>query len=310
MRQSGEKRFDKTAFIKKAKQDGVLYLMSLPAIMLVFVFCYIPMYGVLMAFQNYVPAKGILGSDWVGLKHFASFLRDPFCGRIVRNTILLGIYSLAFSFPAPIILALLLNELKAGKFKRIVQTISYMPHFVSTVIIVGLMKEIFSLSGIVNEWVVRFGGEAVSFMERPEWFRLMYIGSGIWQGVGYSSILYLAAISGVNPELYESAILDGASRWKQVVHITLPCIMPTISIMFIFAVGGVLGNDMQKILLMYSETNYETADVINTYVYRKGLLGGQYSYSAAVGLLMSAISFALLWTTNRISRKMGAESLF
>ncbi len=304
------KESKKTVFIKKVKHDGVLYLMALPAVILIFVFCYVPMYGVLMAFQNYIPAKGVFGSDWVGLKHFISFLRDPFCGRIVRNTILLGVESLVFSFPAPIILALLLNELKAGKFKRVVQTISYMPHFVSTVIIVGLMLEIFSLSGIVNDWIVKLGGEAISFMERPEWFRTMYIGSGIWQGVGFSSILYLAAISGINPELYESAILDGASRWKQVIHITLPCIMPTISIMFIFAVGGILGNDMQKILLMYSEANWETSDVINTYVYRKGLLGGQYSYSSAVGLFMSVISFVLLWITNKISRKLGAESLF
>lgn len=309
MKKDRKKRFDKTVFVKTMKHDGVLYLMALPAVLLVFVFSYIPMYGVVMAFQNYVPAKGVLGSDWVGIKHFVSFFRDPFCGRIVKNTVLLGVYSLAFGFPAPIILALLLNELREGKFKRLVQTISYMPFFISTVIIIGLMMEIFSLSGIVNEWVVRFGGEAISFMERPEWFRTMYIGSNIWQGVGYSSIIYLAAISGVNPELYESAVLDGATRWRQAISITLPSIMPTVSIMFIMAVGGIFGNDLQKILLMYSETNYETSDVINTYVYRKGLLGGQYSYSAAVGLFMSVISFILLWCTNKIGKKMGAETL-
>lgn len=299
----------KARFVKQLKQDTPLYVMALPAILAIFVFSYLPMYGVLMAFENYVPARGIFGSQWVGFKHFISFFRDPFCGRIVRNTILLGVYSLAFSFPAPIIFALLLNELREGKFKRVVQTISYMPYFISTVIIVGLMMEIFSLSGIVNRFVVALGGTAVSFMERPEWFRTLYIGSGIWQGVGYSSILYLAAISGVNPELYESAILDGASRWKQIIHITLPCIMPTVSIMFIMAVGGILSNDLQKILLMYTSLTYETADTISTYVYRKGLLGGQYSYSAAVGLFMSAISFVMLWVTNQISRKMGAESL-
>lgn len=309
MKKNRKKRFNKAVFKKTLKRDAVLYLMAFPAVALVFVFSYIPMYGVLMAFQNYIPAKGVFGSEWVGIRHFVSFFRDPFCGRIVKNTILLGVYSLVFSFPAPIILALLLNELKEGKFKRIVQTISYMPFFVSTVIIIGLMLEIFSLSGIVNEWIVRFGGEPISFMERAEWFRTMYIGSGIWASVGYSSIIYLAAISGVNPELYESAVLDGAGRWRQAISITLPCIMPTVSIMFIMAVGGILGSDLQKILLMYSEVNFETSDVINTYVYRKGLLGGQYSYSAAVGLLMSVISFVLLWCTNKISKKMGAESL-
>lgn len=305
-----KKEQKRAVFVKRMKQDGVLYLMALPAVALVFIFNYIPMYGVLMAFENYVPSKGILGSDWVGLKHFISFFRDPFCGRIFKNTVLLGFYTLLFGFPAPIIFALLLNELREGKFKRVVQTISYMPHFVSTVILVGMMMEIFSLSGVVNELVVKFGGEAISFMERPEWFRTMYVGSGIWQGIGYSSIMYLAAISGVNPELYESSILDGASRTKQIWHITLPSIMPTISIMFILAVGGIFSNDLQKILLMYSEVNYETADVINTYVYRKGLLGGQYSYSAAVGLFMSIISFALLWITNKVSQMMEQESLF
>ena len=297
-------------FKKMIRQEGALYLMVLPAVALIFVFCYIPMYGVLMAFENYIPARGILGSEWVWFKHFRSFFRDPFCWRTIRNTVLLGVYSLVFSFPAPIILALLINELKQNFFKRAIQTISYMPYFISTVIVVGLMKEIFSLSGIANELVQMLGGSAVSFMERPEWFRTMYIGSGVWQNIGFSSILYLATISGINPELYESAILDGASRIKQMIYITIPCIAPTIQIMFIFAVGGILGNDFQKILLMYSEMTYETADVISTYVYRRGLIGGQFSYSSAVGLLTSVFSFALIWITNTVNRKVGAESFF
>ena len=298
------------SFLKLMRQEGALYLMALPAVLLIFVFCYIPMYGVLMAFENYIPAKGIIGSEWVWFKHFQSFFRDPFCWRIIKNTVLLGVYSLIFSFPAPIILALLLNELNQNFFKRAAQTISYMPYFISTVIVVGLLKEIFSLSGVANELIGMLGGTAISFMECPEWFRTMYIGSGIWQSVGYSSILYLASISGINQELYESAILDGASRIKQMIYITLPCIAPTIQIMFIFAIGGILGNDFQKILLMYSETNYETADVISTYVYRRGLIGGQYSYSAAVGLLTSVFSFALIWITNTVNRKVEAESFF
>lgn len=299
----------KDCLMKMIKKEGALYVMIIPAVVLIFLFNYIPMYGVLMAFQNHIPAKGITGSEWVGLKHFVSFFRDPFCGRIFKNTILLGAYSLLWGFPAPILLALLLNELRESKFKRIVQTVSYMPFFISTVIIIGLMNEIFSLSGILNQLISSLGGTVVSFMERPEWFRTMYIGSGIWSSVGYSSIIYLAAISGVNPELYESAILDGANRLQQARYITIPSIMPTVSIMFIMNAGSILSNDLQKILLMYSPATYETADVINTYVYRKGLLGGQYSYSAAVGLFMSLISFILLWITNTIARKMGSESL-
>jgi len=296
--------------LKIWKRDRALYLMALAPVLLVFVFNYIPLYGILMAFQNHVPAKGIWGSKWVGLKHFETFFRDPFCFRIIKNTFLLGAGSLIVGFPAPIIFALLVNEVRQGKFKRVVQTISYMPHFISTVILVGIMKNMFRLSGIVNELVVMLGGEAVDFFTRPEWFRPLYIGSGIWQGVGYSSILYLAAIAGVSPELYESAILDGASRFKQIIYITIPSIMPTITIMFIMAMGGVLGNDMQKILLMYNELTYETSDVISTYVYRKGLLGGQFSYSTAVGLFTSLINFMFLFTANKISRKMGETSLF
>lgn len=299
----------KRNFYKILKRDKALYLMVLPAVVLVFVFSYMPIYGLLMAFQNYIPAKGIIGSDWVGLKHFRSFFRDPFCWRIIKNTVVLGVYSLLFTFPAPIILALLLNELKQGPFKRVAQTISYMPHFISTVVIVGLMIEIFSLTGVVNEWIVKMGGEAISFMERPEWFRTMYIGSNIWQSVGYSSIIYLAAISGVNPELYESAVLDGASRFRQIISITIPSIAPTVIIMFILATGGIMSSDLDKILLMYSEVNWETSDVIATYVYRRGLIGGQFSYSAAVGLFTGVISFVLLWTTNQISKKLGEGSL-
>lgn len=300
----------KKKLVKIWKRDRTLCLMVLPAILLLFVFHYIPLYGVLMAFENYVPVKGIWGSKWVGLKHFKSFFNDPFCFRILKNTLLLGIYSILFSFPMPIIFALLVNELRNGKFKRVIQTISYMPHFISTVIVVGFVNEFFSYKGIINELIVAFGGEAFLFMASPEWFRPLFIGSGIWQSMGYSSILYLAAIAGVNPELYESAVLDGASRWKQVIHITLPSIAPTVSIMLILAMGGIMNADMQKILLMYSEVTYETADVVSTYVYRKGLLGGQLSYSAATGFLLSAISAVFLVATNAISRKMTDTSVF
>ena len=298
-------------FRRVIARDWELYLLALPAVALVLVFCYLPMYGVFIAFQNYLPAKGVFGSTFVGFKHFAAFIRDPFFNRIVANTVLLGVYTLIFSFPAPILFALLLNELRNGAFKKTVQTISYMPYFISTVIVIGFVVELFGLSsGVVNDALAALGLQRINFLDRSEWFRPLYIGSGIWQGVGYSSIIYLAAISGINPELYESALIDGAGRLRQAIHITLPSIAPAIQVLFIFAVGGILGNDFQKILLMYTPNTYETADVISTYVFRKGILGGQYSYSAAVGLCLSVISLGLIMLTNFVNKKLGADHLY
>ena len=293
------------------ERDAALYLMSMPAIILVFIFSYIPMYGILIAFQSYNPANGVLGSAWVGFKQFFTFFHDPYCYRIVRNTFLLGFYSLLFGFPAPIILALFLNELKNGPFKRVVQTVSYMPYFISTVIVIGMIVELFGLSsGVINDLISAVGLERINFIGRPEWFRTIYVVSGIWQGIGFSSIIYLAAISGVDPELYESAVIDGAGRFRQIISITLPSIAPTVQILFIFAVGGILGNDFQKILLLYRPETYETADVISTYVYRQGILGGQFSYSSAVGLLIAVASLGLILLTNQFNKKAGAGYLY
>lgn len=308
---AGGKKTAHKPFRRVMARDWELYLLALPAVVLVLVFCYLPMYGILIAFQNYLPAKGVFGSAFVGFKHFVAFFRDPFFSRIVGNTVLLGVYTLIFGFPAPILFALLLNELRNGAFKKIVQTISYMPYFISTVIVIGFVVEMFGLSsGVVNDALAALGLQRINFLDRPEWFRPLYIGSGIWQGVGYSSIIYLAAISGINPELYESALIDGAGRWRQAVHITLPSIAPAIQVLFIFAVGGILGNDFQKILLMYTPNTYETADVISTYVFRKGILGGQYSYSAAVGFCLSFISLGLIMLTNFVNKKLGADHLY
>ena len=292
------------------RQYGQLYLLLLPAFIYVAIFCYGPMYGLQIAFKNYKMSLGIAGSPWIGMRNFKDFFGGYYFPTLMKNTFTLSLLALVFSFPAPILVALILNELK-DRPKRVVQTVLYAPHFISTVVLVGMINVMFSPSmGIVNTLLKSLGMEPRYFLGDPNCFRPLYIGSGIWQSVGYSSILYLASISGINQELYESAILDGASRLKQMIYITLPCIAPTIQIMFIFAIGGILGNDFQKILLMYSETNYETADVISTYVYRRGLIGGQYSYSAAVGLLTSVFSFALIWITNTVNRKVGAESFF
>ena len=312
LRGSGQVRRD-MPLGKYMRLNWVLYIMLIPGLINLLLFKYLPMYGIVVAFQDYTPKGGFFGSKWVGLKHFATFFRDPFCWRVIRNTVVLGVESLVFSFPAPIILALLLNELHYERFKKIVQTISYMPYFLSVVIVVGMMKELFSMSdGPINAIMEAIGLKRQNFFMNPAAFRPLYIGSGIWQGVGYGSIIYLAAISGINPEMYESAVLDGAGRIKQMWYITLPSILPTISILFIMAVAGVLGNDFQKILLMYSPRTYATADVISTYVYRYGIetAGNNLSYSSAVGLLVNVVSLFFLLAANFITGKLSETSLF
>jgi len=298
---------------KYMTQNWILYIMLIPGLVNLLLFKYLPMYGVVVAFQNYSPAGGFFGSQWVGFKHFAAFFRDPFCWRVISNTFILGIQSLIISFPAPIIFALMLNEIRAERFKKTVQTISYMPYFLSVVIVVGMMKELFSMTdGPVNAVLEMVGLERVNFFMRPDMFRPLYIGSGIWQGVGYGSIIYLAAIAGINPEMYESAVLDGASRMQRIRYITLPSIMPTISVLFILSVAGILGSDFQKILLMYNPRTYSTADVISTYVYRYGIetAGNNLSYSSAVGLLVNVVSLLFLLIANYVTGKLGETSLF
>jgi putative aldouronate transport system permease protein len=287
-----------------------LYMMVLPGFALVFIFSYIPMYGILIAFKDYSVAKGIWGSSWVGLKYFEMFLSNPLAMRTLKNTILLGLYSLLFGFPAPIILALLFNELRSHLFKRFVQTVSYFPHFISTVIIVGMIKEFTSLSGFVNNAIGYLGIDPINFLAESEFFRTIFISSGIWQGIGWGTILYLAALSNVDPTLYDVASIDGANRWQKIRNISLPSIMPTTIILFILAVGGILSSDFTKVLLLYNPATYETADVIGTYVYREALQGGRFEYGAAVGLMLSVVSFIFVFITNGISRKISESSLW
>ncbi|NLB39558.1 MAG: sugar ABC transporter permease, partial [Clostridiales bacterium] len=273
-------------------------------------FHYFPMYGILMAFKNFSPRLGIWNSKWVGLTHFQGFFNNPLSGRLMTNTLLLGIYSLLWSFPAPIILALLFNELRALRYKKLVQTVSYFPYFISVVVVCGMLREMTSREGLFNQITALFGREPKMFLLEPKYFRTIFIASGIWQGVGFGSIIYLAALSGVDPELYDVADIDGAGRFMKMIHISWQAIKPTTIVLLIFNLGGILGTDFQKVLLLYTPDTYSVADVIGTYVYREGLLGGRYESATAIGLFMSAISFVILVLANAISRRLSETSLW
>jgi putative aldouronate transport system permease protein len=286
-------------------RDRYLLLLMLPVIAYYIIFHYVPMYGVTIAFKNFSAAKGILGSPWAGFKWFEQFFRSIYFSRIVRNTVLINVYGLLWGFPVPIIFALFLNELKDGVFRRSVQTISYLPHFISVVVVVGMIVNFLSpLDGIVNVALKAIGHEAINFMSEAKWFRTIYISSGIWQGFGWNSIIYLAAITSIDPTLYEAAEIDGASRLRKVWHITIPGILPTVIILLILNLGNIMSVGYEKIILMYSPATYETADVISTYVYRRGILNAEYSFGAAVGLFNSVINFLLIILVNRISKKI------
>ena len=301
----------KRSFLDNLIRYRVMIFMALPGVILVFIFSYIPMYGVIIAFKEYSISKGTWGSPWVGLEHFRDFFSNPFAVRTIKNSFVLGILAFVFSFPAPIILALLINEIPFAGFKRVTQTISYLPHFISTVIIIGILKRLTSIQGgLFNQIVESFGLEPIIFFEEPGWFRSLYIGSGIWQGVGWGTIIYLAAIAGCSPTLYEAAIIDGANRFQRALHITIPTILPTVSILLILSIGGVMGSDFEKIILMYSPSTFSTADVIATYTYRSGIVQAKYSFSAAVGLFNTAVGFVLVYSANRISRKISGNSLW
>lgn len=292
------------------RQNKELYLMILPVLVYFFVFMYIPMYGSSIAFKNFSPAKGILGSDWVGLTHFIRFFDSIYFVRVLKNTLLLSVFSLGWGFPAPIILALLLNEVRTRWFKNTVQTITYLPHFISLVVIIGLLKQFSVSTGLFNDIIEFFGMPRFPLMQKPEIFRTLYVSSEIWQTIGWNSIIYLAALAGVDEQLYEAARIDGANRWKQTLHITLPGIQSTILILLILKMGSLFTIGFEKIILMYNPSTYEVSDVISSYVYRSGLLDMNYSYSAAVGLFNSIMNFALLIIANKLSRRFGKTSLW
>jgi putative aldouronate transport system permease protein len=285
--------------------------MLLPVVIYYIVFLYFPMYGLQIAFKNFTPAKGIWGSEWVGFKHFISFYQSYYIWRLLRNTVMISLYELVFGFPAPILLALLLNELRNRVFKNFVQSVTYLPHFISIVVVAGMMVDFLAGDGLINKLTGMFGIPSVSFLIVPDWFRSIYVSSGIWQGVGWGSIIYLAAIAGIDPRLYEAAKTDGAGRFRQIMHITIPGILPTVIIMLILRFGTLLaGGSLEKILLLYNSTTYETADVISTFVYRRGLLQMDYGFSAAVGLINNIMNFILLVSANAISRRINDTSLW
>ncbi|WP_410795734.1 ABC transporter permease [Paenibacillus sp. J5C2022] len=307
-------RVDKNAFRYRAFRDLMMnkyvYLMLVPVVAYYIIFLYLPIYGLQIAFKDYSVGLGMWASEWVGFQHFADFFNSYYFWRLLRNTLLLSSYELLFGFPASILLALLLNELRSVMIRRTVQTITYMPHFISIVVISGIMVDFLSQDGLINNIIVWFGGEPIIFLMEAEWFRTVFVSSNIWQNIGWGSIIYLSAMSGIDPALYEASKVDGASRFKQVFHITLPGIMPTIVILLILQIGNFMMVGMEKILLLYNSTTYETADVIGTFVYRKGILEANFSYSAAVGLFNSIINFTLLVVANAISRKTSDNKLW
>ncbi len=287
-----------------------LYLMTAVGVGLIVVFQYVPIYGMQVAFKRFNPVDGIWGSPWIGLDNFTAFLTGPYAARLIRNTMLLGFLSIVWGFWPPIVLALLLNELRLPTYMRVVQTISYLPHFIALVVIIGMVKEFFSYDGIVNRVVGSLDGEVTNFFMEPGWFRPLYIGSGVWQGVGIGSIFYLAVLAGINPELYENAVCEGANRWQLVWHITLPALLPTIMILLILNTTGIVNVGFEKVFLMQNPGIYETADVIQTYLYRVGLAGGQIGYGTAVGVLNSAVSLLIMVAVNYTGRKVTGHSLW
>jgi putative aldouronate transport system permease protein len=295
---------------KDFARNRSIYLMVLPVVLYYLIFHYGPMYGAVIAFQDFNPVKGIWGSKWIGFENFTDFFNGIFFWRLVRNTLAINVLDLIFHFPAPIILALLLNEITSPAFKRTVQTITYMPHFMSLVVVVGILVDFFARDGFINNIFSVFGGTPIAFMQRADWYWTLFVGSAIWQSIGWGSIIYLAAITNIDPTLYEAATVDGASRMRQLIHITLPGILPVILILLILRVGNMMTVGYEKTLLMYNPLTYETADVISTYVYRKGVLNTDYSFSAAVGLFNSVINFALLLLANRASKRVTETGLF
>ena len=294
---------------KDMRMNWSLYLLVLPVITFFFLFEYKPMYGALIAFQDYRPAKGF-GAKWVGFKHFERFFKSPNFFILLRNTLSINVQQLIFGFPAPIILALILNDMKNSKFKTLSQTAMYLPHFISTVIICGLIVNFCRSDGLFNDIIEYFGGERNPLLASKTLYQPIYVASGIWQGVGWGTIIYVAALSGIDHELYDAASVDGAGKWKQTLHVTVPGIAPTIITMLILRMGSMLGLGYEKTMLLYNEYIYDVADVISTYVYRSGMTDQQYSYSTAVNMFGQAINITLLIIANRISRKVSETSLW
>ncbi len=295
-------------------QNRWLYVLVLPALVYLVIFNYLPMYGIQIAFKDYKAVRGIAGSPWTamnGFKHFNTFFNAYYFGRLIGNTLILNVLSLIFSFPIPVFLAIIVNNIRNQRFKKFTQTAIYVPHFISTVVLAGILYILLSpTNGIINHFIVALGGKSIYFMNEANWFRPVYIISGIWQNAGWDSILYIAALAGVDPELYEAATIDGANKWQKVRYIDFPHIVPTATMMLILNSGSLLSSATQKALLLQTGGNMATSDIIGTYVYTMGLGSGQFSYTAAIGLFVNVVNFILVLSTNKISASLNGETLF
>ncbi|WP_258203600.1 ABC transporter permease [Paenibacillus endoradicis] len=304
------KALDTTPLLKHIRKEWKIYSFVVIPLLYFLIFKYAPMLGNIIAFRKYRGGPNLFGAEWVGFQYFQMFFKDPTFWRAFFNDLTLSTSYLALKFPITLGFALLLNEIRKMAMKKFVQTVSYLPHFISMVIVAGMVKEMVSMSGPINALLANLGMEKISFISLPEWFPSLYIISGLWQGLGWGTILYLAAMTGINTELYEAARIDGANRWKLAWHITIPGILPTIMTLLILDIGGILGSNFEKILLLYNPLTYETADVISTYVYRMGITGGNFSYATAVGLFEGIIGLILVTTANQISKKTTKSSLW
>jgi putative aldouronate transport system permease protein len=292
------------------RRDWQLYSLALVPLIFFAIFKYGPMIGNVIAFRRFRPGGSMFGDEWVGVRYIEMFINDPTFWHVFSNTAILGGLTLVVCFPLPIVLALLLHEVRKKHFKKIVQSISYLPHFLSIVIVVGMLMQLLSLQGTINQVIGAFGGESVPFLQRPEWFRAIYVGSEVWQTVGWGTILYLAALTTVDDSLYEAAKIDGAGRWRQTWHVTIPGIRPTMMTLLVLNIGTFLNVGFEKVLLLYNPLTYETADVISTYLYRVGLVSNNLSYAAAIGLFQAVIGLVMVLSANLISRRMVGTSLW
>lgn len=304
------KKSTKVPWSKALRRDWVLYAMALVPVIFLLIFRYMPMVGNVIAFRRFRPGGSIFGDEWVGLQYVRMFIADPNFWNVFANTAILGLLTLVVCFPLPIVLALMLNEVRKRTFKRVIQSISYLPHFLSVVIVVGMVMQLLSLQGTVNQVIEAFGGDAIPFLQRAEWFRTVYVGSEVWQTVGWGTILYLAALTTVDSSLYEAARIDGANRLRQTWHVTLPGIRPMMVTLLILNIGTFLNVGFEKVLLLYNPLTYSTADVISTYLYRVGLVSSNFSYAAAIGLFQAIIGLVMVVSANLISRRLVGASLW
>ncbi|HEV1072731.1 TPA: sugar ABC transporter permease [Streptococcus pneumoniae] len=295
--------------VEHIQKYWILYLMMIPATVLLILFTYGPMYGIIMAFQDFTVFKGYTGSPFVGLKHFQRLFSDPLFYRLFKNTFMVGVLDFLFSFPAPLIFALILNEVRKVRFKSVVQSISYLPHFIPLVVMVGIIFELFGSYGIINSLLSSLGMEPISFFTKSEWFLPLYIGSGVWKTIGWGSIIYMGALTNIDSTLYEVADMDGANRWHKMWHVTLPSLRPTVVTLFILNAGGIMQVGFEKVFLMSSPATYEVSDVLSTYVYRQGILNSDFSYSAAVGLFNNIVALLFVLLANKIAKKLGEEGI-